>query len=141
MFILVRRPYSIGDRIHVSNVVSSFGVELVQAQSRSRTVVRSKIRRSMAAKGGWWRTLLSMKRRQFGPQPRNAAGRYRQVVWRVVITCRLSHAFSLANGSLASSRIINGARSPQAQFHIFLKFPIATEFDKILIFKVRLGQW
>ena len=48
---------------------------------------------------------------------------------------------SLSNGSLASSRIINAARSPQAQFHVFLKFPIETPYDKILIFKTAIEEY
>lgn len=48
---------------------------------------------------------------------------------------------SLSNGSLANSRIINGARSPQAQFWIFLRIPIDTPYEKILIFKSAIEEY
>lgn len=48
---------------------------------------------------------------------------------------------SLSNGSLANSRIINAARSPQGVFHILLKFPIDTPYDKIQIFKTAVEEY
>lgn len=48
---------------------------------------------------------------------------------------------SLSNGSLASSRIINWARSPQAQFHIFLNIPLDTPYEKILLFKQAIEEY
>ena len=48
---------------------------------------------------------------------------------------------SLSNGSLASSRIINWARSPQAQFHIILHFPIDTPYEKLLVFKTAMEEY
>lgn len=48
---------------------------------------------------------------------------------------------SLANSSLCGSRIINGARSPQAQFLVPFKFPINTPYDKILIFKAAVEEY
>lgn len=48
---------------------------------------------------------------------------------------------SLSNGSLANSRIINWARSPQAQFHIFLNLPINTPYEKILILKSAVEEY
>lgn len=48
---------------------------------------------------------------------------------------------SLSNGSLANSRIINWNRSTQAQFHIFMNFPIATPYDKILLFKAAVEEY
>ena len=48
---------------------------------------------------------------------------------------------SLSNGSLANSRIINWARSPQAQFHIFLQFPLDTPFHKLENFKVAIEEY
>ena len=47
---------------------------------------------------------------------------------------------SFSNGSLASFRIINAARSPQAQFPCYVKFPIGTSYDKILIFKTAIEE-
>jgi small-conductance mechanosensitive channel len=48
---------------------------------------------------------------------------------------------SVANGSLANSRIINWARSPQAQFHIFLNFPLDTPYEKLVIFKRAIEEY
>lgn len=48
---------------------------------------------------------------------------------------------SLSNGSLANSRIINAARSPQAIFHVLLKFPIETSYEKMLIFKTAIEEY
>ena len=48
---------------------------------------------------------------------------------------------SLSNGSLANCRIINWARSPQAQFHIFLQFPLDTPFHKLEKFKVAIEEY
>ena len=48
---------------------------------------------------------------------------------------------SLSNGALANSRIINWARSPQAQFHIFLNFPLNTPYEKIVIFKTAIEEY
>lgn len=48
---------------------------------------------------------------------------------------------SLSNGSLANSRIINWNRSTQAQFHIFMNFPIDTKYEKILIFKSAVEEY
>jgi hypothetical protein len=40
-----------------------------------------------------------------------------------------------SNGSLAASRIINAARSPQAVLYFLLKFPINTPYEKLKVFK------
>lgn len=48
---------------------------------------------------------------------------------------------SFSNGSLANSRIINWARSPQAQFHIFLQFPLDTPYHKIEKFKIAIEEY
>ena len=48
---------------------------------------------------------------------------------------------SLSNGSLASCRIINWARSPQAQFHIILNMPLDTPYEKLLIFKTAIEEY
>lgn len=96
LFILVRRPYGIGDRIHVSGVERDTSIE----GSPGWVVEHVTLFETIAT---WTPT---------------------------------KERCSLSNGSLASSRIINAARSQQAQFHVFLKFPIDTPYDKILIFKV-----
>ena len=48
---------------------------------------------------------------------------------------------SLSNGALASSRIINWARSPTARFHIFLNFPIDTSYEKLVLFKKAVEEY
>lgn len=42
---------------------------------------------------------------------------------------------TLANGSLASSRIINGARSPKAVVHVYLKFGVDIPYSRVQVFK------
>jgi hypothetical protein len=42
---------------------------------------------------------------------------------------------TLANGSLAASRIINGARSPKGVVHVFLKFGVDVPYSKVQVFK------
>jgi len=91
----VRRPYNVGDRIHISNVQEDTPIE----GARGWVVENITLFETTAI---------------WGPT---------------------NERCSLSNASLAYSRIINGARSPQAQIWIYLKFPIDTPYDKILIFK------
>jgi small-conductance mechanosensitive channel len=42
---------------------------------------------------------------------------------------------TLANGSLAASRIINGARSPKGVVHVFLKFGVNVPYSKVQVLK------
>uniref|UniRef100_A0A6T7I8N1 Mechanosensitive ion channel MscS domain-containing protein n=1 Tax=Attheya septentrionalis TaxID=420275 RepID=A0A6T7I8N1_9STRA len=42
---------------------------------------------------------------------------------------------TLANGSLATSRIINGARSPKAVVYVYIKFSVDVSYNRIKIFK------
>ena len=42
---------------------------------------------------------------------------------------------TLANGSLASSRVINAKRSPQANVYVFNKFSVNVPYSKVMIFK------
>ena len=46
-----------------------------------------------------------------------------------------SEVATYSNGSLASSRIINHARSPQACLWFMMKFPIDTPYEKFKVFK------
>jgi small-conductance mechanosensitive channel len=48
---------------------------------------------------------------------------------------------TLSNGSLASSRIINAARSPEASVFILLKFPISASYEKLKIFRNVLEEF
>ena len=46
-----------------------------------------------------------------------------------------------SNGSLANSRIINAARSPQALLHTLLKFPLDTPYEKIQVYRDAVEQF
>ena len=48
---------------------------------------------------------------------------------------------SLSNGSLASSRIINWARSPHARFNVPLTFPIEVKYETIEVFKRAVEEY
>ncbi|CAB9515705.1 Mechanosensitive ion channel protein [Seminavis robusta] len=101
LFILVRRPYGIGDRIHIS------GVELDT---------------SIEGSPGWVVENVTL--------------------FETIATWTpTKERCSLSNGSLANSRIINAARSPQAQFHIFLKFPIDTSYERTIVFKNAIEEY
>ena len=101
LFILVRRPYGIGDRIHVSNI---------------------EVDTSLEGTPGWIVENVTL--------------------FETVATWTpTQERCSLSNGSLANSRIINAARSPQAQFHLFLKFHIDEPYEKILIFKSAIEEY
>ena len=101
LFILVRRPYGIGDRIHVSDVEENTSIE----GSLGWVVEHVTLFETIAT---WTPT---------------------------------QERCSLSNGSLANSRIINAARSPQPQFHLFLKFHIDEPYEKILIFKSAIEEF
>lgn len=101
LFILIRRPYDIGDRIHVSNVENetspngSFGWIVKDVNLFATTAV-------------------------FATTGEKA---------------------TLSNGALASSRIINMARSPNAILYIYLKFSTSVPYDRIQIFEQALRQF
>jgi len=42
---------------------------------------------------------------------------------------------SLANGSLANSRIINAARSPKANVQVYMKFSVNVPYQRVLVFR------
>jgi hypothetical protein len=48
---------------------------------------------------------------------------------------------TLSNGSIALKRILNGARSPRANLHFFLKFGIRVKLETIDEFKNRLFEY
>jgi len=48
---------------------------------------------------------------------------------------------TMSNGSMASSRIINLARSPKAFVYIYLKFSTEVEYEKIQIFEQALRKF
>lgn len=82
LFVLARRPYNVGDRIHVSDV---------------------EVDTSLEGSKGWVVENITLFETTAIWGPTN-------------------ERCSLSNASLAYSRIINGARSPQAQIWIHLKF-------------------
>jgi hypothetical protein len=95
VFILVRRPYSIGDVIHISNIEQDT---------------------SLNGSVGWVVENITLFETT--------------AIWTAT-----KERCSYSNSSLANSRIINGARSPQAQFLISLQFPIDTPYQKIQVYK------
>lgn len=95
LFILVRRPYDIGDRINVAGVQDSSSGDgcstwFVQNVDLFTTTVRYAFTNEVA---------------------------------------------TLANGSLAASRIINAKRSPKANVFVYMKFSVTVPYQKILVFK------
>jgi small-conductance mechanosensitive channel len=101
LFILLRRPYGIGDMIHVSNVEKDTSIHGAPGWVVNHVTLFETI-----------------------------------VTW--VPTCEKA---SLSNGSLASSRIINWARSPNARFNILLTFPIETKYETLEIFKRAVEEY
>jgi hypothetical protein len=47
----------------------------------------------------------------------------------------------MSNGSLASSRIINGKRSPKAMRYVNIKFATGTSFSKIELFRLSVEKF
>ena len=128
--ILVRRPYGIGDRVQVGNIESEA---------------------SLHGALPWVVDNVTLFETTLVYLPTNERA-------------------SLSNGSLANSRIINWARrcvcgqrrkwlrptcftyltissrqhlrrSPQAQFHIFLQFPLNTSYQKLVLFKRAVEEY
>lgn len=94
LLILIRRPYDIGDRIHVSDPNSE------TSSNGSLT---------------WF---------------------VRDVTLFTTTVCfaATNEVATYSNGSLASSRIINAARSPEASVHFPVKFPISAPYEKLRVF-------
>lgn len=101
LFILVRRPFSIGDGIHASNVESET---------------------SFNGSPPWIVEDVNL----FTTTAVN--------VW-------TNERATLSNGSLANSRIINAARSPQAYLYVYLKFGVDVPYSKLQIFRSALEQF
>lgn len=101
LFILVRRPYDIGDRIHVSNPQNDTSV------SGSMT---------------WFVEGLDL----YSTTVRLAA---------------TNEVATYSNGSLASLRIINAARSPPAVVFVSIKFGVNGSFEKVQVFKKTIEQF
>jgi small-conductance mechanosensitive channel len=101
LLVLVRRPYDIGDRIHVSDVNTDT---------------------STSGSLGW-----IVK----------DVGLYTTTV----VLGATNEVATYSNGSLASSRIINAARSPQAVLFFLLKFPIDVPYEKLKVFRNALEEF
>ncbi len=48
---------------------------------------------------------------------------------------------TLSNSSMASSRILNMARSPNAQVFVFFKFSVEVEYEKVEVFQQALRKF
>jgi hypothetical protein len=101
LFVLVRRPFDIGDRINVSNV-------------NTDTPTTGSL--------GW-----IVK----------DVGLYTTTV----VLAASNEMATYSNGSLASSRIINAQRSPQAVLNFLLKFPIDVSYTKLQAFRSALEEF
>jgi hypothetical protein len=101
LFILVRRPFSIGDGIHVSNVESE-----TSSDGSPPWIVEDVTLFSTTCVNMW-----------------------------------TNEKATLSNGSLANSRIINAARSPQAFLYVYLKFGVDVPHSKLEIFRSALEQF
>jgi small-conductance mechanosensitive channel len=95
LFILVQRPYDIGDRINVSN---------------------SESEANGSGSQGWIVENISLFTTSF-------------------VLAASNERATISNGSLAKSRIINGARSPKARLFFLLKFGVEIPYEKIEIFR------
>jgi len=94
-FLVVRRPYDIGDRIAISTPDSVCSID---------------------GSATWFVQTVGL----FATTVRFAA---------------TNEVATLANGSLASSRVINAKRSPQANCYVYMKFSVHVPYSKVLIFR------
>lgn len=101
LLIFVRRPYNIGDRIHVDDV----NAELPSTGSAGFIVKDV------------------------------------DVYTTTVVYGATNEVATYSNGSLASSRIINAARSPKANLSFNLKFPIDASLEKLRTFKITIEKF
>ena len=101
LFILLRRPYDIGDRIHISNPEDDTGPD---------------------GSPGWIVKDVNL----FST---------------TAIFATTNERATLSNGSLANSRIINMARSPNAIGYIFLKFGTDVTYQRVQIFEKALTEF
>ena len=101
LFILVRRPYDIGDAIHVSDPNAD----------------------TDGSGSGWW--LVEDV----------------NLFTTTVMFSFTNERATLANGSLAGSRIINSTRSPHACLSNRIKLPIDVPYEKLQLFNDAIGQY
>ncbi|CAJ1957658.1 unnamed protein product [Cylindrotheca closterium] len=101
LFILLRRPYNIGDLICATNIQAEPG---------------------LMGNIGWF--------------VQNVTLFETTITWLPTM-----ETASVANGELASSRIVNWARSPNARFVINLYFPIETKYETLTLFRGALEEY
>ncbi|CAJ1957660.1 unnamed protein product [Cylindrotheca closterium] len=101
LFILLRRPYNIGDLICATNLQAEPG---------------------LMGNIGWY--------------VQNVTLFETTITWLPTM-----ETASVANGALASSRIVNWARSPNARFVINLYFPIETKYETLTLFRGALEEY
>ncbi|CAJ1957656.1 unnamed protein product [Cylindrotheca closterium] len=101
LFILIRRPYNIGDLINASHIESTT---------------------SLMGSSGWI--------------VQNVTLFETTMCWLPTL-----ETATVANGALASSRIVNWARSPNARFTIFLFFPIETKYETLTLFRGAIEEY
>lgn len=58
-----------------------------------------------------------------------------------VVLAATNEMATYSNGSLAASRIVNAARSPQGVLFFLLKFPIDTPYEKLKVFRTCLEKF
>ncbi|CAJ1957662.1 unnamed protein product [Cylindrotheca closterium] len=101
LFILLRRPYNIGDLICATNI---------------------QVEPGLMGNIGWY--------------VQNVTLFETTITWLPTM-----ETASVANGALASSRIVNWARSPNARFVIFLYFPIETKYETLTLFRGAIEEY
>jgi len=101
LMIFVRRPYNIGDLIHVSDPNSES---------------------SWLGAATWIVKDINL-------------------FTTTIIYYSTNEVASIPNSSLAASRIINAARSPEAVVLIYMKFPINVSYDKFMRFKEAIKEF
>eukprot|EP00977_Amphora_coffeiformis_P020775 scaffold8471_cov184-Amphora_coffeaeformis.AAC.20 len=101
LFILIRKPYEIGDRINVSSPSSDS---------------------CPSGSPGWVVADISL-------------------FHTTVVYGTTNERATLANGSLAGTRVLNMAQSPRALLYVYVKFGVAVQYDKIVIFEEALRKF
>ncbi|GKY96762.1 hypothetical protein MPSEU_000635600 [Mayamaea pseudoterrestris] len=101
LFILLRRPYDIGDRINISDPLKDT---------------------SVTGSPGWIVKDVNLYST-------------------TVIYASTNEEATYSNGSLASSRTINMARSFKAQISCTIRFPVDAPYEKLLIFKKSIEKF
>jgi small-conductance mechanosensitive channel len=132
LFILVRRPYNIGDRIHIGNVESDCSWEGSACTYTNKDCCRRLL------------NAIPQKYLTFAlHSPYFAAWIVQDVTLfhTVAVFGPTGERASMPNGSLASSRVLNMARSPNACVYVNLQFPTSVTYERIQKFEVLLRDF